>query len=281
MGAKASFIKGAPVMVKVPDGRGGHTLQSGTVKDTAGKGAVVRFTNGGHERFVFATDISPDTEEAKPAKVKAPEHFAPKVLPSIGQLFRAERVSRELTVEMVAEMLGIHPNALKEIEGEQDLPGDDLVLKFIDVIGANLAALVEASDRARLTPPRYSPGLVNIPQKTQPSEAAAQPAATPAHVQTVTRSTTDFVAIDAWVSRLRKMIQAIGTFKHDAEIVLTHRVGEENAWKVHVAGYGELGKTAGQAMGKLTTKLEEAIAGHIAARRKELAELESLSAAAR
>jgi transcriptional regulator with XRE-family HTH domain len=271
MGAKGSFAKGTPVLVKVADGRGGHTLQAGTVKDTAGKGAIVKFKNGGHERFCYATELSIDTTEpAKPVKVAAPAHFEPKPLPTIGALFRAERVSRELTVQDVAGMLQIDPFALTTIEDGGSVPDDDLLLKFVDVLGANFDAIFDARDRTQ----KASVGKVVTSVRPEPAAKSAAP------VLSVARETHDFVAIDAWVTRLRKLIQAIGTFKHDNEIVLTHRIDEANPWKVHVAGYGELGKTAGQAMGKLTTKLESAIADHIATRRKELADLESLSAAA-
>jgi len=88
-------------------------------------------------------------------------------------------------------------------------------------------------------------------------------------------------AIEAWVTRMRKLTQAIGTFKADADVVLTHRANNEDAWKVQIGSCGEVGKTAAEAMGKLIAALDFSIADRIATRRKELADLESLSAATR
>lgn len=105
---------------------------------------------------------------------------------------RAEREVRGIQSGVAARELGIKLAELERIEHGEDLPSEDLVLRFSEVFNADLGELEAALLRAGGGDPKPKPGPVLVPPlppapalTAPPPKPATVPAPAPAPAATV------------------------------------------------------------------------------------------------
>lgn len=77
---------------------------------------------------------------------KRPSPPAPELL-ALGRRLRQIRRSRELSQEALADLAGVHPKHLSEIERANKDPRATTVIRIADALGVPVADLYEEEDR--------------------------------------------------------------------------------------------------------------------------------------
>ena len=67
---------------------------------------------------------------------------------SFGSAVKKARIVKKLTQERLAELIGITPNHMKQIESERRNPSHDVLFKIVDALDLSLDSLLSNSDDA-------------------------------------------------------------------------------------------------------------------------------------
>jgi len=174
MADKKPFARGDAVMVRVKSPGGLITEHEARVKEMAGARDVA-IELYGRDRIVKVSDVrrigdSEELSQAAPVPqngavlsaslgerimaktTKPPAHFEPvkNVDPKdINVCMRGMRASRNITIELMAQMLRVTTTELAQLEAGEVIPDDAIVLRLADVLNVPIDALSAALDHTR------------------------------------------------------------------------------------------------------------------------------------